>query len=159
VELPPNVTFVPIDFETQTLQEGLRTGGYRLEEPGVISWLGVTQYLTEDAIFSTLRDVAALAPGSEIIFEYLIPDSLLDADGQRMAAVLKATAATRGEPGLSFFDPASLMARLRGVGFAEVWEVGPEDGNARYFAGRTDGLKLPVLSLAHLMRARVGVVL
>jgi O-methyltransferase involved in polyketide biosynthesis len=103
-----------------------------------------------------LRDVAALAPGSEIIFEYLIPDSLLDADGQRIAAVLKAAAAARGEPALSFFDPANLMARLREVGFAEVWELGPEDANARYFAGRTDGLKLPVPSLAHLMRARVG---
>src|SRR5215510_10464959 len=102
VALPPNVTFVPIDFERQTLQEGLRAGGYRLEEPGVFSWLGVTPYLTEDAICSTLRDVAALAPRSEIIFEYLILDSLLDADGQRMVAVAKAGAAARGEPVLSF---------------------------------------------------------
>jgi methyltransferase (TIGR00027 family) len=156
VEIPPNVTFMPIDFEKQTLREGLRAGGYRLEEPGVFSWLGVTGYLTEDAILSTLRDVIALAPGSEIVFEYVILDSLLDADSQRMAAVLKAGAAARGEPLRSAFDPASLMAQLRGLGFAEVWELGPEGANARYFTGRTDGLRLLVPSAWYLMRARLG---
>ena len=100
----------------------------------------VTQYLTEDAIFSTLRDVATLASGTEIIFEYEILDSLLDEESQRMVAVLKANAAARGEPWLSFFDPASLMARLRELGFTEVRDLGPEEANKRYFGGRTDGL-------------------
>ncbi len=159
VQLPPNLTFLPIDFEHQTLRAGLRAGGYRLEEPGLFSWLGVIAYLTEDAIFSTLRDVAALAPGTEIIFEYVILDSLLDAESQRMAAVVKAGAAARGEPWLSFFDPVGLRARLRELGFAEVWDIGPEEANARYFTDRTDGLRLSVPSPAHLMRARVGSVL
>jgi methyltransferase (TIGR00027 family) len=153
VELPPNLTFVSIDFEKQALGEGLRGGGYRLEEPGVFSWLGVTQYLTEDAIFSTLRDIAALAPGTEVIFEYLILESLLDAENQRWMAVLKADAAARGEPWRSVFDPTSLMARLRELGFAEVWDLGPEEANARYFTGRTDELRLPIPCGAHLMRA------
>ena len=43
VELPPNLTFLPIDFEEQTLREGLRAGGYRLEETGVFSWLGTSR--------------------------------------------------------------------------------------------------------------------
>jgi methyltransferase (TIGR00027 family) len=154
VELPPNLTFLPIDFEAQTLREGLRAGGYRLEESGVFSWLGVTQYLTEDAIFSTLRDVATLAPGTEIIFEYGILESLLDAESQRMVAVLKAGAAARGESWLSFFDPARLMARLQELGFTEVQDLGPEEANPRYFGGRTDGLCIP--NIGHLMRARVG---
>lgn len=154
VELPPNLTFLPLDFETQTLREGLRAGGYRLEEPGVFSWLGVVQYLTEDAIFSTLRDVASLAPGTEIIFEYEILDSLLDEESQRMVTVLKANAAARSEPWLSFFDPASLMTRLRELGFTEVWDLGPEEANKRYFGGRTDGLCIS--NIGHLMKARVG---
>jgi methyltransferase (TIGR00027 family) len=154
VELPPNLTFLPIDFENQTLREGLRAGGYRLEEPGVFSWLGTTQYLTQDAIFSTLRDVATLASGTEIIFEYEILESLLDEENQRMVAVLKAGAAARGEPWLSFFDSASLAARLRELGFAEVWDFGPEEANERYFRGRTDGLYIP--DGGHLMKARVG---
>src|SRR5262245_52153502 len=58
VEIPLTVTFVPLDFEQQTLQAGLRAGGYHLKEPGIFSWLGVTPYLTEDAIFRTLREIA-----------------------------------------------------------------------------------------------------
>jgi methyltransferase (TIGR00027 family) len=154
VELPPNLTFLPIDFEKQTLREGLRAGGYRLEEPGVFSWLGTTQYLTEDALFSTLRDVATLASGTEIIFEYEILDSLLDEENQRMVAVLKANAVALGEPWLSFFDPASLMARIRELGFTEVRDLGPEEANTRYFGGRTDGLC--IANIGHLMKARVG---
>jgi hypothetical protein len=34
-----------------------------------------------------------------------------------------------------------------------VWDFGPEAANARYFAGRTDGLR--VAPLTHLMKARV----
>ena len=154
VELPSNLTFLPIDFEKQTLKEALRAGGYHLAEPGIFSWLGVIQYLTEDAIFSTLRDVATLASGSEIIFEYEILESLLDEENQRMVAVLKASAAARGEPWLSFFDPASLMARLRELGFTEVWDLGPEEANPRYFGGRTDGLCIS--DGGRLMKARVG---
>ena len=47
---PPNLTFLPIDFERQTLVNGLREGGYPLERPAFISWLGVTQYLTREAV-------------------------------------------------------------------------------------------------------------
>jgi methyltransferase (TIGR00027 family) len=66
IELPPNLTFIPINFEQQTLTEALRAGGYRPEEPAFFSWLGVIGYLTEEATFKTLREVVAAAPGSEM---------------------------------------------------------------------------------------------
>ena len=154
VEIPSNVTFVPIDFEQQTLREGLRAGGYRMEEPGVFSWLGVTAYLTEDAILSTLRDVASLAAGTEIIFQYEELESQLDAESQRIVAVTKTFVAARGEPWLSFFDPANLRARVQELGFAEVGDFRPEDANARYFAGRRDELR--AFPASHLMKAQVG---
>jgi methyltransferase (TIGR00027 family) len=153
VEIPPTVTFVPLDFEQQTLQEGLRAGGYRPEEPGFFSWLGVTPYLTEDAIFSTLREVAALAAGTEIIFEYEVPEALLDAEGQRLEAATRAFATARSEPWLSVFDPSRLRAQVHALGFVVIEDVGPEEAHARYFAGRRDGLR--ALPFAHLMKAQV----
>ncbi len=125
-----------------------------MEEPGVFSWLGVTVYLTEDAILSTLRDVASLAAGTEIIFQYEELESQLDAESQRIVAVTKTFVAARGEPWLSFFDPASLRARVQEVGFAEVGDFRPEDANTRYFAGRRDGLR--AFPSSHLMKAQVG---
>lgn len=154
VEIPPTVTFVPLDFEQQTLHEGLRAGGYHPEEPGVFSWLGVTPYLTEDAIFGTLKDVAALGAGTEIIFEYEVPEALLDAEGQRLEAATRAFATARGEPWLSLFDPSTLRAQVHALGFVAIEDIGPEEANAGYFAGRRDGLG--VYPFAHLMKAQVS---
>ncbi len=153
IDIPPTVTFVPLDFEQQTLQEGLRAGGFRQEEPGVFSWLGVTPYLTEAAIWRTLREVAALAAGTAIIFEYEVPAALLDAEGQRLEAATRAFATARSEPWFSVFDPSCLRAHLHALGFVVIEDVGPEEAHARYFAGRRDGLRS--LPFAHLMHAQV----
>jgi O-methyltransferase involved in polyketide biosynthesis len=87
-----------------------------------------------------LRVVASLALGSEIVFNYVVPEALLDEEQQRRLAAIKAGAAARGEPWLSCFEPAHLKARIKELGFTQVWDLGPEEANARYFAGRTDGL-------------------
>jgi methyltransferase (TIGR00027 family) len=88
VALPDNLTFVPVDFEKQSLIEGLQTSGYRTNKPAFFSWLGVTTYLTPDAVFSTLRTIASLAPGTEIIFGYALPTELLDEEAQQVLAVV-----------------------------------------------------------------------
>jgi O-methyltransferase involved in polyketide biosynthesis len=154
VELPHNLTFVPLDFERHALVAGLRPSCYRVAEPAFFSWLGVTQYLTEEAVYRTLQEVAALAAGTEIVFMYVVPAAVLDTENQRLLAVSRAANAARGEPWLSVFEPGGLAARVRGLGFAEVWDVGPGEANTRYFAGRTDGLR--VANIAHLMKARGG---
>jgi len=125
-----------------------------MKKPAFFSWLGVTQYLTEDAVFKTLQEISALAPRSEIVFEYTVPDSLLNEEDQQMLAMFKAGSAARGEPWLSQFDPDSLAAKLKDIGFAEVSDFGPDEANARYFSGRTDGLH--TLRMPHLMKASVG---
>jgi methyltransferase (TIGR00027 family) len=89
VSLPSHLTFIPVNFEQQTLKESLQAGGYQAEQPGFFSWLGVTQYLTEEAVFDTLRLVASGAPGSEIVFEYSLPDTLLDDENRRIMAVFQ----------------------------------------------------------------------
>ncbi len=156
VELPPNLTFIPFNFERHTLREGLQAGGYRLEAPAFFSWLGTLGYLTEEAIFATLREIATLARGSEVVFEYALSESLLDEETRTMLTSMKVSSAARGEPWLSFFEPATLTKRVQALGFSQIEDFGPEEANARYFTGRRDGLRLRVPSTAHLMKARVG---
>ena len=50
VAIPDNLVFVPVDFERQELGPALEEAGFALAEPAVFSWLGVTMYLTPDAI-------------------------------------------------------------------------------------------------------------
>src|SRR5262249_16574010 len=78
VHLPSNLTFIPLDFERQTLAEGLHAGGHRPELPTFFSWLGVTHYLTEEAVFTTLRSVASLAPGGGMVVQDVLPAPLCD---------------------------------------------------------------------------------
>ncbi|MBI3301596.1 MAG: class I SAM-dependent methyltransferase [Deltaproteobacteria bacterium] len=155
IEPPPNLTFIPLDFEKRPLPEGLQAGGYRPEAPAFFSWLGVTMYLTEDAIFQTLRAVASSAPGSEIVFDYPLLDSLLDEENRRFLAALKAFGAEQGEPWVSLFEPAGLAARVKALGFTQVLDFSPEEAFTRYFTDRPDGLR--PLQVAHLiMKARAG---
>jgi methyltransferase (TIGR00027 family) len=154
VELPANLSLVPVDFERDSLIDNLRMSGYRTDAPSLFSWLGVTMYLSTDAIFGTLRAVAALAPGTEIIFEYIVPKDLVDEETQKVLAAAMAAAEARGEPQQSFFEPAQLAEQVRKIGFTEISDFGPDEVEARYFKDRTDGLRRSALN--HYMRARVA---
>ncbi len=154
VKLPANLSLVPVDFETESLIDNLRMSGYRIDASGLFSWLGVTMYLSTDAIFGTLRAVAALAPGTEIIFEYNVPKDLVDEDTQKILAAAGAATQARGESQGTSFEPAKLAEQVRKIGFAEVTDFGPDEAAARYFNDRTDGLRPAAAN--HYMRARIG---
>jgi len=151
---PTNLSFVPVDFEKQSLIEDLQRAGYRTDLPAVFSWLGVAVYLTPEAIYSTLRTVASLALGTEIIFQYTVPKEFLDEEAQQVLASVMAAVAARKEPYLTFFQPDQMAEQVRKLGFAQVWDLGPEEAGRRYFADRTDSLR-PTAS-EHFMGARVG---
>jgi methyltransferase (TIGR00027 family) len=152
VATPSNLVFVPVDFEQQSLIEGLRSSGYRSDEKGFFSWLGVTNYLTHEATFATLRMVASMIAGTEIIFQYLLPAALLDDEDRQIRELFANRGAARGEALLTTFEPAELVEQVRKLGFAQVWDLAPEEANARYFANRTDGLRARA---DHYMGARV----
>jgi O-methyltransferase involved in polyketide biosynthesis len=61
--------------------------------------------------------------------------------------------ARAGEPWKSGFNPETLIAELRAMGFTRADDLGAETLNARYFAGRRDGLC--VRRLARVMDAAV----
>jgi methyltransferase (TIGR00027 family) len=154
IAVPAGLTFAPVDFESQTLADGLRAAGFRDDEPAFFSWLGVVPYLTREAIRATLRYVAALPAGSEIVFDYGIPPDSLDPRRRQVFDALAERVAAAGEPWRTFYEPAALVRELGELGFGDVEDTGPEAIDARYFADRTDGLRMG--GLGHLMRARVG---
>lgn len=154
IEPPASLTFAPVDFEKQTLADGLKRAGLRTGEPAFFSWLGVAVYLTKTAVMQTLQFVASsTAPGSEIVFDILLPSSSLS-EQQRLSreASIRRVAAL-GEPWLSFFEPWRLAAELGQLGIGHVEVFGPDQANQRYFGNRADDLY--VRGTNHLIRARV----
>ena len=153
IALPPDLTFAPVDFEQQTLADGLRAAGHDASKSTFFSWLGVTPYLATEAIMATLRFVASAPAGSGIVFDYVISPSLLTPAQMSSFNTLSRRVAAAGEPWQSFFDPEMLRKDLLALGFSHVEDNGPEQTNARYFKDRQDGLR--VGSLSHLVSARV----
>jgi methyltransferase (TIGR00027 family) len=138
---PPTLFFVPVDFERQTwVAEIVNTGFDRLR-PAVVSSIGVTQYLSVDAIQAMLGDVVGLAPGSVCVCSFVLPGHLIEPDEQEMRAETEARAAASGHPWLSSLPPEAICRLAEGAGFADVRLVTADDLAGRYFVGRVDGLR------------------
>ena len=153
IEPPPNLVFAPIDFERSSLAHGLGDATFDAEIPTFFSWLGVTQYLTVQAINQTLEYVASLPASSQIVFTFVLPDEALGPDDAQANAIGSSVAAARGEPWITRLEPRSLSIRLQSLGFSSTFHLTPADAQTRYYSGRTDGL--PVPSIEQLMRATV----
>ena len=133
--------FAPVDFESETLRHGLDAAGFDWSRPTLFSWLGVTQYLTTDAIRATLRTVAGSAPGSEIVFTYVPPPPFLDELGLEFIEVVSNVAGERGEPFRTFLSPADARTLVEEHGDLEIREdLSRDDLHGRYFSDRSDGL-------------------
>jgi len=149
--IPATLTFAPVDFDTETIEEGLRRAGFDCGKSTFFSWLGVTPYVTSNAVTDTLRYVASLPAGSGIVFDYMILPSLLNEVQSRAFDLLSHRAALAGEPFKTFFHPSELKDRLRDMGFVRIEDLGPVELNDRYFRGRTDELR--VGGISHVMNA------
>lgn len=138
-QLPANLVFTPVDFETDRLDEALVRAGYDTAVPAFFSWLGTTYYLTRDSVRDTLARIAAVAaPASRIAVDYKYPRHLVPADGLLFADKLDQFVAKRGEPMLSMFTPDELNAEMRRAGFTELDHVTPDQQAQRYLEGRSD---------------------
>jgi methyltransferase (TIGR00027 family) len=139
IDVPANVRFADVDFEHETLDAGLRRAGVAFDQPTFFSWLGVTMYLTGDAIDAVLATVASFAKGSGIVLTFAQPSESDDPAGRFFAE----RAAAAGEPWISYFTPGEIEALLRAHGFSEVELLGRETALRRYFQDRPDGLLPP----------------
>lgn len=140
---PPNLRWAPVDFERDTLADGLAAAGFDIARPACFSWLGVLPYLTWPAIDAVLGFVAALPRPSTIVLDFVPPDEALTGFDLETIQRLTAHVASVGEPLRTRPWPEELAARLRATGFSRVFLLTPEEANARYFAGRRDGLRVP----------------
>jgi methyltransferase (TIGR00027 family) len=132
--IPPNVTFGSVDFEAESLTEGLQRHGVGFDQPTFFSWLGVTMYLTGPAIDATLAMVRTFPRGSEIVLTFASRPAAADPDAAGSAASrLAQMAAAVGEPWLSYFEPAEIVDKLQQAGFAQVSLLTPELARCRYF--------------------------
>jgi methyltransferase (TIGR00027 family) len=154
IAIPSSLTFAPVDFERQSLADGLRSAGYRADEPSFFSWLGVVPYLTREAVMNTLGFIASVGGG--VVFDYSVEPASLSMMQRAVFEFMAARVARAGEPWRTFFDPTALTSELKAMGFSTMEDLGGDEINRRYFQDRRDGLR--VGSIGRLMYAGSGAV-
>ena len=121
--------------------DGLSAAGFEPDRPAVVASTGVSMYLAKEATAATLRQLAALAPGSTLAMTFLLPAELVDeADRPGLEASTRGARAS-GTPFVSFFTPDEMLALARDAGFRDARHVSSRSLADRYFAGRADGLR------------------
>lgn len=138
--IPDSLKFVPVDFEAgDNWWQKLVTAGFDVGQPAVVVSTGVSMYLTKEANTSTLRQVAALAPGSTFAMTFILPIEMEKPEDRLGREMAEKGARVSGTPFISFFTPAEILAIARETGFKKARHMSGTQLTERYFSGRTDG--------------------
>jgi O-methyltransferase involved in polyketide biosynthesis len=129
----------------------LARSDFRVDEPAFFQWLGVVPYLTREAISATLGFIATI-PEAEVVFDYAEPFENYPAKRRVRIMAMAESAAARGEPWLSLFDPSELSALLHDKGFGIVEDLGLAALSDRYYGALKQGI--PIGPGGHVARAQ-----
>jgi methyltransferase (TIGR00027 family) len=133
IPAPRSLTFAAIDFERESLSEGLVAAGFDPTRRSFFFWLGVVPYLTADAVNSTLAFIGSVPGGAHVVFDYINPPHTLSPEARVQHDRRAARVSAIGESWMSYFEPSELRAKLQAFGFTEIEDLGPREIRARYF--------------------------
>ena len=154
---PVNLTYVAVDFQHEDLPDVLTRHGYDPAQQTFFILEGVTMYLPEEAVRSTLRFVAAHPPGSGIVFDFVyraMIDMIAAIDMANVPAAAKPFVErflnlTRHEPwvfGLPVGGEREFLGEL-GLDLREAFTIGGEESLKRYLT-KADGSQVGAQTMA-----------
>ena len=138
IALPPWLIFAPVDFEQDEVGEKLVAAGFRQNAPAFFTWLGVTPYLTQNAIGRTLDYISSIR-NLEVVFDYMEPPEGFSEELRQIEKARAEQLEKMGERSLSRFEPAGIATLLRSHGFCDLEDVDFDEIAAR-FGGAVQGL-------------------
>ncbi|GHO57985.1 class I SAM-dependent methyltransferase [Ktedonobacter robiniae] len=131
--LPEQVTFLPIDFDTQSLEAVFSGTPFDPASPAIFVWEGVTQYLSEEAIHRTLAFVGTSAPGSILVLTYVLKSFIERRSDIPGTKKMMDMMAKRGSPWLFGLEPSSVASYLAPFHLRLTADVGSTEHQTRYF--------------------------
>jgi methyltransferase (TIGR00027 family) len=144
------ITFVPVDFETDSLDAALEKRGHRKDQPTAWIWEGVVMYLTDQALRTTLRTISdRSAAGSALILNYHTPSP------QKLFRKLAFTLRRSffglvAEPQIGEHSPQEIAQRVAEVGMRVTQDSGIKEWSQQFHASD------PPLPHAYRMRVSVA---
>jgi O-methyltransferase involved in polyketide biosynthesis len=108
--------------------------------------LGQPQYLTREAVISTIGEIATLAASrSEVVVQFITPASSIPETDAAISKTLAERSARSGEPWLSHFTPADMEEIFRNVGSKGIEHFGAAEATSSYLQARMARASLPIL--------------
>jgi len=136
--LPENVTYIPIDFDEQTIEEALSKSSFVGSKPALFIWEGVTQYITEKAVGETLAFIGHSAATSMLLFTYVLKSIIQRnsdiPDANRMMDVV-----AKQSPWIFGLDPDGIPDFLKQYRLSLIADIGSAEYQEKYLqpVGRT----------------------
>ena len=155
LDIPENLTFIPLDLEHKSLAESLLEAGFDPAAPAFFGWLGVVPYLTLEAFRATIATIGRLPAATAVSFDYAFPPETLTPKRRKVFDTLSKRVEAAGEPLQLFFTPEDLEREVRAAGFSRVEQFDTDCMNEAYFKDRADGLKLSPVRVGMLATAWV----
>lgn len=153
VAVSPSTVFVPVDLSRESLADALALSPFLANAPSFWSWLGVVMYLDRSAIRETLAFIGSQPKGTSLVFDYGTPPAWYNLPHRLAIARLQKRLTAIGEPWKTLLKPQDTRTLLTEAGFTSIEDLDARAVDARYFGGRTDGLR--VSGAAHLIKATV----
>jgi methyltransferase (TIGR00027 family) len=150
--LPENVSFIPIDFDRQTLEDVFAESDYDPARPAAFIWEGVTQYITAEAVQRTLAFVGKSAPGSILLFTYVLK-SIIEHRSDIPGAEHMLEVVAQQSPWIFGLEPIDMPAYLKPFHLTLLEDVGNADYQKKYL--KPLGRKLVVTESERIAYARV----
>lgn len=127
-ELPHNITFIPIDFNHQVLDEELNIPALDFSKPIFFIWEGVTSYISEEAVKNTLACISKASSGSRVVFSYVLKNVIDKNSDITGADSLVNYFESKDQSWVFGLDPANLVDFLKPFHLTLV-----EDVDASYY--------------------------
>ena len=139
---PAHVAYVAHDFEHGGMTAALEAGGLELSKRTFVLWLGVTLYLTEDAVYATLGELARFPGGAVVVFDYANPPRAIEeAHVRALHYVMAENVAASGEPFRWYLDTQILHERARALGYVDIEDLDCAALVALYLPQASTGLR------------------
>ena len=139
--IPENVHFVPIDFNTQSIEEVLSNSSFDPNKRTFFSILGVTYYLSLEVFSKTIENLSSITKNeSVIVFDYP-DDTTFTSDENSDVTKLHQMTALLGEKmahGYKFLEIEECFKNYKGM---VLEHLAPVDINKKYFQNRHDGMQ------------------
>jgi methyltransferase (TIGR00027 family) len=122
-----------VDFEHDDFVEKLTAAGFDQTRLSLIVWMGVSYYLTAQAMSKTLTQLTSTSsPGSRLIFDYILQSVIDRSSRNPMALIAARRVALVGEPWIFGLRPEEVADYLERFGFKLIRDYGPDELRQKY---------------------------